>query len=150
MAAASGPLEPSAITTMTRCPSLSEDSPARCSAEACTNTSLPPPSRTIKPKPLVAVYHLTVPFSDEVGSSAGGSGENYDPFPRRFPDARNPVAIILAHFRQRREGCSRKVEACLIRIPVASPAARRRAASKGLCLRPRRATLRASPTVLDE
>ena len=43
--------------------------PARCSAEACTNTSLPPPSRTMKPNPLVELYHLTVPVSWTVASS---------------------------------------------------------------------------------
>src|SRR5207302_11405422 len=54
-------------------PPLQPPLPTRRSSDLCTNTSLPPPSRTIKPKPLVALYHLTVPFSDEVGSSAGRS-----------------------------------------------------------------------------
>src|SRR5258707_6994101 len=65
------------MSTTTRCPSSSEVRPARCKAEACTNTSLPPPSRTIKPKPFVELYHLTVPFSDDVASSgARSAGRN--------------------------------------------------------------------------
>src|ERR1700733_6146898 len=42
-------------------PSLSEPMPARSTALICTNTSLPPSSGWIKPKPLVALNHLTVP-----------------------------------------------------------------------------------------
>src|SRR3977135_3060845 len=61
------------MSTTTRCPSSSEVRPARCKAEACTNTSLPPPSRTIKPKPFVELYHLTAPFSDDVALSGARS-----------------------------------------------------------------------------
>src|SRR3979411_957772 len=42
-------------------PSLSEPMPARSTALMCTNTSLPPSSGAMKPKPLVALNHLTVP-----------------------------------------------------------------------------------------
>src|ERR1700730_16897817 len=37
--------------------------PARSSVETCTKTSFPPPSRTMKPNPLAALYHFTVPIS---------------------------------------------------------------------------------------
>src|SRR5215212_9834184 len=87
IAAASGPLRPSAISTITRWPSLSPVSPARCSAEACTNTSLPPPSRTIKPNPFIALYHLTVPLSCEVTSSGGRSPPPGPPPGRKPPPA---------------------------------------------------------------
>jgi hypothetical protein len=40
---------------------LSELKPARSTALMCTNTSLPPSSGAMKPKPLVALNHLTVP-----------------------------------------------------------------------------------------
>src|ERR1700694_3209383 len=42
-------------------PSLSEPMPARSTALMCTNTSLPPSSGAMKPKPFVALNHLTVP-----------------------------------------------------------------------------------------
>src|ERR1700709_431297 len=42
-------------------PSLSELRPARSTALMCTNTSLPPSSGAMKPNPLVALNHLTVP-----------------------------------------------------------------------------------------
>src|SRR5882762_10118195 len=42
-------------------PSLSELRPARSTALMWTNTSLPPSSGAMKPKPLVALNHLTVP-----------------------------------------------------------------------------------------
>ena len=45
--------------------------PARSSTEACTKASLPPPSRTMKPKPFCALNHLTVPTSSTAVSSDG-------------------------------------------------------------------------------
>src|SRR5260370_24287524 len=53
--------------------------PARCHAEACPNTALPPPSRTIKPNPLVTLYHLTVPISSTVGPSGSRSASGRNP-----------------------------------------------------------------------
>src|ERR1700688_35509 len=44
-------------------PSLRELMPARSTALICTNTSVPPPSGAMKPKPLVALNHLTVPVA---------------------------------------------------------------------------------------
>src|SRR4051794_26156110 len=81
---------------MTRWPSLSAVSPARCSAEACTNTSLPPLSRTIKPKPFSALYHLTVPLSCEVTSRGG----------RSPPDGRKPPPPTPAPIRGGRGGAT--------------------------------------------
>jgi hypothetical protein len=43
--------------------------PASSSAEAWTKTSFPPPSRTMKPNPLVALYHFTVPISWTLASN---------------------------------------------------------------------------------
>jgi hypothetical protein len=40
----------------------SERRPAASTAVACTNTSLPPPSGAMKPKPLVVLKNLTVPI----------------------------------------------------------------------------------------
>src|SRR4051794_2187091 len=56
----------------TRCPSDKAIRPARSSAEACTKISLPPRSGAIKPKPLLALYHFTVPTSSTVARSPGG------------------------------------------------------------------------------
>src|ERR1700731_1922767 len=44
-------------------PSFSPRKPADCTAEMCTNTSLPPSWGAIKPKPLVVLNHLTVPVA---------------------------------------------------------------------------------------
>ena len=57
--AASGPFPPSAISTITRSPSLRPVSPDRSRAEMWTNTSFPPPSRAMKPKPFPVLNHLT-------------------------------------------------------------------------------------------
>ena len=65
MPTASGPLRPSAMSTMTRWPSLRFISPARCNAEAWTNTSLPPPSRPARSGP----------------RPGGGGGGGYDQAP---------------------------------------------------------------------
>src|SRR5262245_6344360 len=43
-------------------PSRSVPRPARSTALMCTNTSLPPSSGWMKPKPLVALNHFTVPM----------------------------------------------------------------------------------------
>src|SRR3954454_16586661 len=56
----------------TRCPSDKAIRPARSSAEACTKISLPPRSGAIKPKPLLALYHFTVPTSSTVARSPDG------------------------------------------------------------------------------
>src|ERR1700730_708011 len=68
---ASGPLRPSAMSISTRWPSVSVPMPERSSTEACTKASLPPPSRTMKPKPFCALNHLTVPTSSTAVSSDG-------------------------------------------------------------------------------
>jgi len=44
-------------------PSLSLVSPAFSTAEICTNTSLPVPACTIKPKPFCELNHFTVPVA---------------------------------------------------------------------------------------
>src|SRR3979409_1009692 len=44
-------------------PSLSEPMPARSTALMCTNTSLPPSSGVMNPKPFVSFTHLTVPVA---------------------------------------------------------------------------------------
>src|ERR1700722_16698896 len=46
--------------------------PERSSVEACTKISLPPRSEAIKPKPLVALNHFTVPESSTVARSIEG------------------------------------------------------------------------------
>src|ERR1700722_5034194 len=51
------------ISKATFCPSLSSLSPARSTALIWTNTSLPPSSGWMKPKPFVALNHLTVPIA---------------------------------------------------------------------------------------
>src|ERR1700754_3665094 len=43
-------------------PSFRVRMPAASTAVACTNTSLPPPSGAMKPKPLVVLKNLTVPI----------------------------------------------------------------------------------------
>jgi putative transposase len=62
LAAASFPLRLSRSRSKERAwPSRRSRSPARSTAEMWTNTSSPPPSCSMKPKPLVALNHLTVP-----------------------------------------------------------------------------------------
>src|SRR3954451_7147634 len=61
IAVASGPLAPWTTSIQMVWPSASCITPARCKADACTNTSFPPSAGATKPKPLVALYHLTVP-----------------------------------------------------------------------------------------
>src|SRR5689334_14349443 len=61
-------------------PSLKERRPAASTAVACTNTSLPPPSGAMKPKPLVVLKNLTVPivikeFPALISASAGCRAE---------------------------------------------------------------------------
>src|ERR1700731_3288059 len=56
----------------TRCPSARPIMPARSSAEACTKISFPPRSGAIKPNPLLALYHFTVPNSSTVARSRDG------------------------------------------------------------------------------
>src|ERR1700742_3586025 len=46
----------------TFCPSFRLRIPAASTAVACTNTSLPPPSGEIKPKPLEVLKNFTVPM----------------------------------------------------------------------------------------
>src|SRR5262249_46464371 len=46
--------------------------PERSNTEACTKISLPPRSGAMKPKPLLALYHFTVPISSTVVRSAAG------------------------------------------------------------------------------
>src|ERR1700744_844028 len=58
-------------------PSLSEPMPARSTALIWTKTSLPPSSGCMKPKPLVALNHLTVHLAIVcilVGESVGFVG----------------------------------------------------------------------------
>src|SRR5690606_18514481 len=55
------PLRSLASSKLTRCPSERVLSPARSTADMWTNTSLPPPSGWMKPNPLVALNHFTVP-----------------------------------------------------------------------------------------
>src|SRR3954451_5525023 len=81
IAVASGPLAPWTTSIQMVWPSASCITPARCKADACTNTSLPPSAGATKPKPLVALYHLTVPCI----STDGPVGA-----PRRGPPAPPP------------------------------------------------------------
>src|SRR6516162_9930825 len=46
--------------------------PERSNTEACTKRSLPPRSGAMKPNPLLALYHFTVPISSTVVRSAEG------------------------------------------------------------------------------
>src|SRR5690348_14931386 len=46
----------------TFCPSVRVRRPAASTAVAWTNTSLPPPSGAMKPKPLLVLKNLTVPM----------------------------------------------------------------------------------------
>src|SRR5580698_6433532 len=58
-------LAPRASGTMSKetfWPSVNERMPAASTAVACTNTSLPPPSGAIKPKPLEVLKNFTVPI----------------------------------------------------------------------------------------
>src|SRR2546423_10758417 len=48
----------------TRWPSARLRSPAASTAVACTNTSLPPPSGEMKPKPFCVLKNFTVPIID--------------------------------------------------------------------------------------
>src|ERR1700761_2575896 len=75
-------------------PSFSERRPAASTAEACTNTSLPPPSGEMNPKPLVVLKNFTVPmvicislnieFPDARDAHAG-RGEREHQYLRRGP-----------------------------------------------------------------
>src|SRR6516225_8811150 len=57
------------ISYSTVCPSLSERSPARSTAEMWTNTSLPPPPEgCINPYPFVGLNHFTVPVGISVSN----------------------------------------------------------------------------------
>src|SRR5690348_8308138 len=49
------------MSNVTCWPSFSVRRPAACTAVTCTNTSLPPPSGEMKPKPLVVLKNFTVP-----------------------------------------------------------------------------------------
>ena len=53
-------------------PSFNPPRPARSTAEMCTNTSLPPSSGWIKPKPFWPLNHLTVPVAIVALSEIGG------------------------------------------------------------------------------
>ena len=71
---------PSATPTKTRWPSFKPVMPARSSAETCTKTSFPPPSRTMKPNPLAALYHFTVPISWTLASKGCRSNGDLELF----------------------------------------------------------------------
>src|SRR5579862_4510812 len=51
------------MSKVTRWPSLRLRRPAASTAEICTNTSLPPPSGEMKPKPLEVLKNFTVPVA---------------------------------------------------------------------------------------
>src|SRR6266478_500066 len=68
---------------MTGCPSARFVSPDRSRAEMWTNTSFPPPSRAMKPKPFSALNHFTVPVSSTAMPED-------DPFECRRPEIRSP------------------------------------------------------------
>src|SRR4051812_30187667 len=68
---ASGPLAPCTTPTQTVWPSISGGMPLRWRADACTKTSLPLSEIATKPKPLVALYHLTVPRFSTAAPRAG-------------------------------------------------------------------------------
>src|SRR5690348_16792004 len=55
------PLGPCTISNFTRWPSFRLRNPCARMAEKCTNTSAPPPSGVMKPKPLASLNHFTVP-----------------------------------------------------------------------------------------
>nr|DAL13978.1 MAG TPA_asm: hypothetical protein [Caudoviricetes sp.] len=59
--AADGPFGPSCTVNSTFCPSSRVRKSLPSIAEKCTNTSLPPSSGEIKPKPFSALNPLTVP-----------------------------------------------------------------------------------------
>ena len=61
------PFCPCPTTTRTDWPSVKGGLPARSSAVACTNTSLPPSCGEMKPKPLFGSYHFTVPVISTPG-----------------------------------------------------------------------------------
>src|ERR1700710_862786 len=50
------------MSKLTFWPSFRVRMPAASTAETCTNTSLPPPSGEMKPKPLAALKNFTVPM----------------------------------------------------------------------------------------
>src|SRR6056297_1795875 len=58
---ACGPLAPSVTSNSTFWPSARLLKPEPVSALKCTNTSLPPSSCEIKPKPFASLNHFTVP-----------------------------------------------------------------------------------------
>src|SRR5882672_1948681 len=55
------PSRPRSSSNVTRCPSARSRIPAFSSALMCTNTSLPPSSGAMNPKPFVLLNHFTVP-----------------------------------------------------------------------------------------
>src|SRR5689334_17200337 len=57
------PLGPCVTSKDTFWPSLSVLKPCMLIAEKCANTSLPPPSGVMKPKPFASLNHLTVPVA---------------------------------------------------------------------------------------
>jgi hypothetical protein len=56
------PFLSSSNSKLTRSPSLSARMPAASTAVACTNTSLPPSSGVMKPKPFAELKNLTLPL----------------------------------------------------------------------------------------
>ena len=63
MFCASWPLGPSVTSKLTREPCLRVLNPSMAIAEKCANTSAPPPSGSMNPKPLASLNHLTVPVA---------------------------------------------------------------------------------------
>src|SRR5439155_1483353 len=111
--------------------------PERSNTEACTKISLPPRSGAMKPKPLLALYHFTVPISRTVDRAAahirncelvvgschrrnhgGGSSENHGHGYSRRHFLLNFAALLGGPYHSRRRladvldgsaGCERQI-----------------------------------------
>src|SRR6478672_6777270 len=94
-------------------PSLSERMPAASTAVACTNTSLPPPSGAMKPKPLAVLKNFTVPiviFGFSRGSEQGVPMNDHNPLsqPSRDRDAARKRAQNHFVVREQRDSAIRQ------------------------------------------
>src|SRR5258706_2307105 len=72
-------------------------------AEKCANTSLPPPSGVIKPKPFASLNHLTVPVAMSVASQIKIKNSGSSP-PCRYHQERLAQGLLSTESRTRPAG----------------------------------------------
>src|ERR1700679_61151 len=96
--AACSPLGPWLVSNSTFCPSSRFRYPVPEIALKCTNTSGPPPSWVMKPKPFSPLNHFTVPVAidDPLLSWPESTWGSHKPWPGSFePEGDHPKIVAL-------------------------------------------------------